>query len=146
MGQEDWAAKAAIAELITRYAVLNDAGDWTSVAALYTADGRMNRPTAPEQVIEGRDAILQSFLARPRRSTRHVIANVLVTLDDADHARATSQILLFVGQASQDGGPLPILAAGTTPLIGTYEDRLLRTAEGWRFRERLGRLDFRNAS
>ncbi|MGA2189613.1 MAG: nuclear transport factor 2 family protein [Steroidobacteraceae bacterium] len=29
-------AKAAIAELITRYAALNDAGDWDGVAALYT--------------------------------------------------------------------------------------------------------------
>lgn len=141
----EWTAKAAIAELITRYAALNDAGDWPAVAALYTADGRMSRPVAPEQIIAGREAILQSFLARPRRCTRHIIVNVLVTLEDATHARATSQILLYVAQPPTDGG-LPVLPAGVTPLIGTYEDRLIHTEEGWRFRERLGRLDFRNAS
>jgi ketosteroid isomerase-like protein len=42
-----WVARAAITELITRYAALNDAGDWDAVAALYTEDGRMNRPTVP---------------------------------------------------------------------------------------------------
>jgi hypothetical protein len=31
-----WMAKAAIAESLTRYAALNDAGDWDGVAALCT--------------------------------------------------------------------------------------------------------------
>ncbi len=141
---QHWMEKAAIAELITRYAALNDAGDWVAVAALYCEDGRMNRPVAPDQIIEGREAILKSFLARPRRCTRHIIVNVLVTLEDASHARASSQILLYVADPPADGG-LPVLPAGSTPLIGTYEDRLLLTQQGWKFRERLGRLEFRNA-
>jgi hypothetical protein len=134
-----WAAKAAIAELITRYAALNDAGDWEGVAALYTDDGRMSRPTAPDDFISGRAAILAAFRSRPLRAARHIIANVLVTLDSATDARATSQILLFTAVAAGEGLPVQ----STPPLVGSYRDRLTSTPHGWRFVERRGSLDFR---
>ena len=136
-----WVARAAIAELITRYAVLNDTADWAAVAALYTEQGRMSRPVAPDEFISGRTAILAAFLARPRRASRHVVANVLVRLEGEDRARASSQILLYTGTTADDGG-LPILSA-SSPLVGTWEDTLVKTPEGWRFLERRGSLDFR---
>jgi ketosteroid isomerase-like protein len=135
-----WVAKAAIAELITRYAALNDAGDWDGVAALYTDDGRMSRPTAPEDFIAGRTAILAAFRSRPLRATRHIVANVLVTLESETNARATSQILLFTGSSAGEGLPLQ---SASPPLVGSYRDRLTRTDDGWRFLERRGSLDFR---
>jgi hypothetical protein len=135
-----WAAKAAIAELITRYAALNDAGDWDGVATLYTDDGRMSRPTAPEDFIAGRAAILAAFRSRPLRATRHIVANVLVSLESDTEARATSQILLFTGASAGEGLPVQSMAP---PLVGTYRDRLTRTNHGWRFLERRGSLDFR---
>jgi len=135
-----WLLKAEIAELLTRYIALNDAGDWDAVAALYTEEGRMNRPTAPQDFITGRAAILQAFRARAPRSARHIIANVLVTLESESRASATSQILLFSAQAAATGG-LPVQSA-QPPLIGSYQDKLLRTSQGWRFLERRGSLDF----
>ncbi len=138
---QTWCAKAAIVELITRYAVLNDTGDWDAVAALYTDDGRMNRPTAPDDFISGRAAILAAFKSRPPRASRHIVANILVTLGGETRARATSQILLFTGTPAEEGG-IPIQSAAP-PLVGTYEDTLVRTPDGWRFSERRGRLDFR---
>lgn len=134
-----WAVKAAITELITRYAALNDAGDWDGVAALYTEDARMSRPSAPDDFIAGRAAILAAFRSRPLRAARHIIANVLVTLESETSARATSQILLFTGVSAGEG--LPVQSA--TPLLGTYRDHLTRTPHGWRFVERRGSLDFR---
>ena len=136
-----WAAKAAVAELIVRYAGLNDAGDWDAVAALYTEDGRMNRPTSPDDFITGRAAILAGFRSRPPRAARHFVANILVTLEGETRARASSRILLFTGTAADDGG-LPFQSA-TPPLVGSYEDTLVKTADGWRFVERRGRLEFR---
>jgi 3-phenylpropionate/cinnamic acid dioxygenase small subunit len=136
-----WMARAAIAELITRYAALTDAGDWDALAALYTEDGRMNRPTAPDEFVSGRSAILAAFRSRPQRISRHMVANVLVTLEGDARARATSQILLFTGRTADDGG-LPLLSSAP-PLVGTYDDTLVRTTAGWRFAERRGRLDFR---
>lgn len=136
----DWVAKCAIAELIARYAALNDDGNWNAVASLYTEDGRMSRPSAPDDFISGRTAILESFRARPPRAARHIVANVLVTLESGDRASATSQILLFIGSSSAHGG-LPVLSVAA-PMVGTYRDRLLRTEQGWRFVERRGSLDF----
>ena len=122
-------AERSCERLILDYAALVDGADWAAVAALYTATGRMSRPTAPDQFIEGREAILAAFLARPPRVTRHICANIRVTMISAVEATATSQILLFT-------------AADTPPLVGSYADRLVESSEGWRFAERRGSLDF----
>lgn len=122
-------AERACERLIIDYAALVDAADWAAVAGLYMVNGRMSRPTAPDEFIQGREAILASFLARPRRTTRHICANIRVTLHDAGEATATSQILLFT-------------AADSLPLVGGYTDRIVATDGAWRFAERRGGLDF----
>jgi SnoaL-like domain len=122
-------AERACERLIIDYAALNDAGKWEAVAALYVENGRMSRPTAPDDFIEGRDAILAAFNARPPRSTRHICANIRVTIESESRATATSQILLFT-------------APDALPLVGSYADVFGNTAQGWRFLERRGSLDF----
>jgi uncharacterized protein (TIGR02246 family) len=121
-------AERAIEAMIIDYAALNDAGDWDGVAAMYLPDGRMSRPTAPDTFTEGRDAILAAFKTRPVRTSRHIVANVRVRVEGSS-ATATSQILLFT-------------ATDNAPLVGSYADRLELTADGWRFAERRGSLDF----
>ena len=127
--------------LIKLYVNLNDAQDWPAVAALYTEDARFARPSQPGVFIEGREAILESFLARPARAQRHVIANTVVDVEDGDRARAFSVIVLYQGDVAEPG-ELPTMSANS-PLVGTFTDRLVRTVEGWRFAERVGGLDFR---
>ena len=127
--------------LIKQYINLNDAQDWEAVAALYTEDARFARPSQPDNFAVGREAILAGFRARPARAQRHVMANIVVDVEDAEHARAFSVIVLYMGDAADDGG-LPAISANS-PLIGTFTDKLVRTPEGWRFAERVGALDFR---
>ena len=127
--------------LIRRYVNLSDAHDWPAVAALYTEDARFARPSKPGEFVEGRAAILAGFLARPARAQRHVIANTVVEVDDADHARAFSVIVLYQGDQAPEG-EMPTMSADS-PLVGTFTDRLMLTEEGWRFAERVGGLDFR---
>ena len=135
-------AEHAIARLITRYVALNDAARWEELAALYTADGRMNRPTAPDAFTQGRKAILASFQARPARAARHIVANILVDVaDDGQSAIASSQILLFTGDAPETPGALPRQSA-KPPLVGSYADQLVLDNGEWRFAERRGSLDF----
>lgn len=140
----DEASRRAIewdcAKLINRYTLLNDAADWDAVAALYTEDGQMARPSAPDQPIVGRSAILATFKNRPARAARHVVSNVVVDVLSENEAIAQSVIVLYQGTASEDGG-LPTRDP-KGPLIGTYTDRLRRTADGWLFSERRGGLDF----
>ncbi len=120
-------SERAIEQLIIEYAAHNDAADWYAVAALYIPEGRMSRPTAPDDFIEGRDAILTAFKSRPARTTRHICANICVDVD-GDSATATSQILLFTGHDA--------------PKVGSYADKFIRTPGGWRFTERRGSMDF----
>lgn len=119
----------AIERLLTQYVADNDGGNWEAVAATYTADGRMSRPTAPDDFIEGREAILDAFKARPARASRHVVANIRVDVSDDGTATAASQILLFLEQKSP-------------PLVGSYADRLVKEDGSWKFTERRGSLDF----
>ena len=134
------AIEADCERLIKRYVNLNDAQDWEAVANLYTENARFARPSKPGEFIEGRGAILESFLARPARAQRHVIANTVVEVESPAEARAFSVIVLYTGDAADDG--LPVMDA-KSPLVGTFTDRLVRTPEGWRFKERVGGLDFR---
>ena len=135
------AIEADCERLIRRYVNLNDAQDWEAVANLYTEDARFARPSKPGEFIEGRAAILESFLARPARAQRHVIANTVVEVEGPASARAFSVIVLYMSDAAEDGG-LPAMDA-KSPLVGTFTDRLVCTPKGWRFKERVGGLDFR---
>ncbi|OJU17910.1 MAG: hypothetical protein BGN95_16790 [Sphingomonas sp. 66-10] len=118
------------ARLINLYATPTDAAQWEEVAALYTEDGVMTRPSAPDAPIAGRAAILAAFRARPPRTTRHITGNIVVTVEDEANAAATSAMLLFT-------------AAASPPLVGGFRDRFrLVPGVGWRFAARHGWLDF----
>jgi ketosteroid isomerase-like protein len=134
------AIEADVARLIHAYTWANDDADWHACAALYTPDATFRRPSGGDAIV-GRAAILAGFLARAPRVQRHAIANVLVDVVDAQTARARSVIVLYMGDAADDGG-LPVQDA-KSPLIGTFTDLCVKTADGWRFAERVGSLDFR---
>lgn len=123
------AIEADCTRLIHLYANLTDQARWPEIVALYTEAGLMTRPTAPDDPIVGREALLAAFLARPPRTSQHACANIVVDVESATAARAYSVILLFT---SKDG----------PPLVGTYQDRFALTPEGWRFAERRGALTF----
>lgn len=122
------AIEAECARLINLYANLNDAADWVAVADLYASDGVMTRPTAPDQPVIGREAILAAFQARPPRTTRHFCANIVIDVESATTARGESAMLLFIGAPA--------------PLVGSFHDRFVLTDTGWRFAERRGTLLF----
>jgi hypothetical protein len=115
--------------LINHYANLNDQARWEDVAALYTEDGLMTRPTAPDAPVVGREALLESFRARPPRTSQHICANIVVEVESEASAQAFSVILLFTGKDAP-------------PIVGNYRDRFALTGEGWRFTERRGGLTF----
>lgn len=116
------------ARLIADYANRNDAADWAGVAALFADDGRLARPTAPNDWITGREAILAAFLARPARTTRHLCTNIVIDVIDRDTARGHSAVALFL--------------ADDLVKIGSFDDAFVHTAAGWRFAERRGSLTF----
>lgn len=133
------AIEADVTRLIHQYVWANDAQDWERCAALYTEDAVFRRPSGGDPVV-GREAILASFTARQPRAQRHVMANTLVDVVSDTEARAKSVIVLYMGDAAEEGLPVQ---DPKSPLIGTFEDRVVLTGDGWRFAERTGGLDFR---
>lgn len=116
------------ARLVALYANLNDEARWEEVAALYAEHGAMSRPTAPDVFIEGRAAILEAFLARPPRTTRHVCSNVVIEVESESAARGTSAMVLYT--------------ANDKAIVGSFHDRFVLTDAGWRFAQRCGSLTF----
>ena len=99
--------------------------------------GGYSRPTAPDVFIRGRDKVLESYLARPPRYTRHMITSVVITVQDADHATGHSYLALHTGKPGEDGA---VGQADASYLIGDFKDTFVRDAETWKFMERRGTL------
>jgi hypothetical protein len=144
MSQVDDQTRIAIEWACTRvinlYMLRNDAGDWDGVAALFTQDGLLARPTLPDKPYVGRDTILAAFKARPAGTSRHAVTNIVVDVESETEASAFSVMLLFRGEAAEEGA-LP-RRIPTDPVVGYFRDRLRKTDAGWQFVERRGGLDF----
>ncbi|MBD8529314.1 MULTISPECIES: nuclear transport factor 2 family protein [unclassified Massilia] len=129
--------RQACTDLIVRYAYLNDERRFEELAALFTEDAVLYRPSAPGQGIAGRRAILDAFRKRPAGTmTFHVTSDVLVEVQDAENAGARSRILLLSAVRPQDGSVLPVETKAPVP--GVFRDRLVLTDDGWKFSERRG--------
>ncbi|MBM3609844.1 MAG: nuclear transport factor 2 family protein, partial [Alphaproteobacteria bacterium] len=122
--QDRMLAEHEIARLITRFALLNDAGDWAAVADTFTLDGRFIRPAGGDPVV-GREAIMASFASRPPRKSCHMITNIVADLVSDTEATARCTMLLYTAPAGES-------VAATPALIGGFRDKLVRTAQGWR--------------
>ena len=123
---------------------LNDMQRWDALSDLFIENARFARPTAPADVIEGREAIRAGFKARPvGRITRHLITNLIVDVVDGDHARCRMYATLFTGDTANPAhNPAFGLLADHNKFIGIIEDDYVRTPAGWRIEERSGSITF----
>lgn len=127
----------ACERLVFDSAAHNDARDWDALAALYTVDARLTRPSG--QTIEGRDAIRESYATgAPERRTRHLCTNVRVDVDGEKRARAVTSVVV-VSWAEETGTTALPTAGGA--IVGTFVDTFALTGEGWRIAARAARLD-----
>ncbi len=115
--------RVAIEQLYARYAHAADRGDAEAWAGCFTPDGVFNSfgvrhagHTALVAVIEG---------SRKRPPGRHWVNNLVVEETDFG-ARGTAYLAWLHITKS------PV----SMPTTGIYEDELVRTPEGWRFRSR----------
>lgn len=130
-------AEREITRLVTRYAMLNDDGDYAAVAEMFTDDARFVRPSGGDPIV-GRAAIRASYEGRPPRLSRHLITNIVIDFTSDEEAACRSTMVLYTAPA----GTMPGVTA-TPALLGGFRDRLVLTADGWRFAERIGHLDLK---
>lgn len=123
-------------KLCQAFANYGDINDFESLANLFTEDGSMSRPTVPDVDIRGRQTIIDAFGKRPALVIRHVVTNVQIDVISETEARGFSLVLWL--SAPQSSEPLPLLAGPMQ--VGEFRDVFVKTAEGWKFSERKGRL------
>lgn len=123
------------------YAYRFDHGAGVGVADLFVEDGEWS---APAVACRGRAELVAFFRLRDEmteRVTRHVVTNINVEVQSADHATARSVAIEYRGTRGTDS-----LVADTQPaVIGDYEDEFARVDGAWRFRRRRVVMDFRRA-
>ena len=135
--------RAAITELLYRYAELIDAGDFDGLGAL-RAEAEFGGPRTPRA--RGAAQIAALFAATTRRfadgttKTRHLVLNPIVEIG-GDTARARSTFCVV--QATDRVALQPIV-------VGRYFDRFARdpgadvspgSPGGWRFTERVAEVE-----
>jgi len=119
--------------LVARYCHFVDHGEAARVAELFADDGVW---ASPENTMSGRAAILAGFQRRQAlggRMSRHVCCNLLLDVEDADHASGIVYLTLYRHDGEPGRGVSPL--AGPS-LVGEYRDAFVRTADGWRFARR----------
>jgi hypothetical protein len=120
--------------LCIEYARRVDFKDYGGFAALFAEDGILEAGVRV-QGLKQRDEQLRS---------RHVMTNIAIDVRDADHATGVAYLSLYrhVGPESDQAGPVALCGP---VLVGHYVDAFVRTAEGWRFAERVLHMDFMHA-
>ena len=122
------ADRDAIRDLLARYTYNGDRGRVDALTACFTAEGVLEYPGASPKGSDAIAASLGSGTRDPRLTfVRHHITNPLIAVD-GDTATARSYFAVH-----SDFGP---------DHSGTYDDRLVRTADGWRFAHRRVRIDW----
>lgn len=119
----------AVRSLIARIAHLADTGSLDDYVSCFAADAHWDMPGAPRHgrgdIRSGGEQRRAAGEAGPGSSSRHVVNTVAVQVI-GDVAVATSYWQFYVDTSSE-----PRLQ-----LIGQYDDRFVRTAEGWQLARR----------
>jgi 3-phenylpropionate/cinnamic acid dioxygenase small subunit len=119
---------SGVRRLLALYCQLMDDRRYQEWSALFAEDGiwalggREYRGPA-----EARAYMDQLLRDRPHRRTRHLNTNLVIDLDGA-HGVVTSDYAMLAREP--DDAPWTVVA------FGRYQDRVVRSAQGWQFAER----------
>lgn len=137
----DPVTELACRTLVHEFAQFVDNGEYERLRELFTADAVYARPADPGTHIRGIDNIIASFTSRPKnRVGFHLLTNVAIRSESEDRASGYCRILLYQSDVSEPEVPGKGRKAAASQLLGTYEDKYVRTPQGWRIAERYGRV------
>jgi hypothetical protein len=124
-------------DLVLRAAACADGHAPAQLAALFTEDGVLERPSG--EPLRGRAAIARAYAERPAdRLTRHLVTNTRVEIESPAQARALSYVLLWTGLRLDQAGPFGPLVR--QQMVGEFDDTFVATEAGWRIARRIARF------
>ena len=132
----------ACERIVYAYAQALDLGNMDAAADLFAEHGSMTRPMAPDQVIQGREAIRKAFQGRPKTLlTRHLATNVMIEAETRDTARGVSCLTMIATTPAPQASP-PFVSQGPV-YFGEFKDHYVRENGKWRFLERRGSIQMK---
>ncbi len=132
----------ACERLLYEYMRAIDRSDPDGAADLFAKDGSLARPLAPDQIIQGQEAIRASLRQRPPQLvTRHLVGNVLIDVESPVAATGVSSVVMIATHLPPDG-QLPNEAPGPM-YFGEFRDRFVRIEDRWCFLERRGSIQIK---
>lgn len=140
-GPEEIAARVEILDVISRYSVHIDSGEFDRLQALFAEDAVFNvmpDPVFMKVPVKGVRAIRDALEGRYRvvikeAQRRHI--NTSTMFDELTADRATTRTFLTVLSAPKGPGALELRGSGV------YKDKLVRKDGVWLFQERLVMMD-----
>jgi 3-phenylpropionate/cinnamic acid dioxygenase small subunit len=128
---DEIADRIAIDDLLTRYATALDTKNWEAYASCFTPNAYIDYTSAGG--IKGRLPEVKAWLAPVMEGfpmSQHLVTNRTIVMD-GDTATCRSYFFNPMGVADEDGDLILFFEGGS------YHDKLVRTAEGWRIAERI---------
>lgn len=126
LSPQDIADRMAIDDLLTRYTMAVDSGDWQQLDTVFTPDAVIDYTSAGG--VRGTRDEIKAWLAKalaPFPVRQHMIGNRHVEIE-GDTATVRAYFFNPMMLTHPDGSSHP------TPGGGYYNHRLVRTPEGWR--------------
>ena len=119
---------AAISALIHRYCAILDRMELDCLGEVFTGDCRVAYGEEEPYVVQGRSRLRSSLRRMWRfRATSHHTSNIHVRSIDESAAEVESYFIAWQSPAEGED----------TVIYGRYVDQFVRTAAGWRIRERV---------
>ncbi len=121
----------ACLKLVTDCAHAADYFRHDEFVGLFAKDGAL---ILPRGEYRGHAAIAEMLAGRDRKQlSRHVVTNARITVIDGAHTSGVVYLTLYKGTPAANE---PVVFDTTPETVGFYEDRYVKTADGWRFGER----------
>jgi nuclear transport factor 2 (NTF2) superfamily protein len=115
------------ARLIKVYCNSIDSHDVERLLGVFAKDGEWQRPGNPP--LKGR-AEIREFVEHHGVGavSAHYVTNIVVDVDDQDHASSNAYALVFRGSGTADSGPLPL---SLPRLVVHYQHKFIRENGQW---------------
>lgn len=125
----------ACERLLLQLAHLTDHGPHEAIAEIFTDDGEFDRDGT---VVRGRQALRDMYAKRPASlMTRHMVSNVIVTVLSEDEAACQAYATVYRFRAPDGATAVPPVVCGGPESVAEYQDRLIKTADGWKVKQRV---------
>lgn len=124
--------KQACQQLVLDYASFRDQRRGEDFANLFTVDGEL---ALNGDTFVGRKALASRLSGDSRQRSRHLMTNIRVTIEDANHAHGISYALIFIANEAAEVTAGPAAVVNFTAM-GEYHDEFIRTEQGWRIATR----------